>query len=143
MCALPQALHAPPAFRGKVQFTGHLEKNQCIGFALKRPRQAREKHRRGLRDDLVGRIDEYQVGRFPAAFAAKNDLSLDFLVQEVLDRQERDVALLARCAAELEGAPALHALAEEILGNAKGHLDVLREVIRDEGLAIYCPFNNR
>jgi hypothetical protein len=74
-----------------------------------------------------------EAGRFPAAFAAKNDLALDFLVQEVLDCQERDVALLARCAAELEGAPALHALAEEILGNAKGHLDVLREVVRDEG----------
>jgi bacterioferritin (cytochrome b1) len=79
---------------------------------------------------LGGRPDP---GRFPAAFAAKNDLSLGFLLEEVLDHQERDVSLVARCAAELEGVPALHALAEEILGNAKGHLDVLREIAKDKG----------
>ena len=78
---------------------------------------------------LGGRPDP---GRFPAAFAAKNDLALDFLLQEVLDCQEQDVALIAHYAAQLEGMPALHALAEEILGNAKGHLDVLKEMMNAE-----------
>jgi hypothetical protein len=69
-------------------------------------------------------------GPFPAEFAAKNDLALEFLLREVIACQERDVPAIERCAVELEGEPALHALAEEILGNAKGHRDVLKEIMR-------------
>jgi bacterioferritin (cytochrome b1) len=79
--------------------------------------------------ELGGRPDP---GSFPKGFAAKNDLSLTFLRQEVLDRQEQDIATIEACAAELEGDAALHALAEEILGNAKGHRDILKEMIGAE-----------
>jgi hypothetical protein len=75
-----------------------------------------------------GRADP---GRFPSEFAAKNDLSLDFLRHELLLRQEQNIAAIARCVVELEESAPLHALAEEILGNAKGHLDILTEKIRD------------
>lgn len=68
-------------------------------------------------------------GRFPMNFAAKNDLSLGFLVQEVIAFQEQDIATLERCAAQLEGISSLHALAEEILGNARGHLDIIKEML--------------
>ena len=68
----------------------------------------------------------------PPEFAAKNDLSLEFLLREVIDYQEQDVAPIEHCAAQLEGEPALHALAEEILGNTKGHLDILKEMMKDE-----------
>ena len=79
------------------------------------------------------RLGRHNPGPFPPEFAAKNDLSLDFLLREVIDYQERDVRSIEHCAAQFEGEPALHALAEEILGNAKGHLDILRELAKDEG----------
>jgi hypothetical protein len=79
--------------------------------------------------ELGGRPDP---GCFPKGFAAKNDLSLIFLRQEVIDRQEQDILAIERCAAELEGDAALHALAEEVLGNAKGHRDVLKEMMNAE-----------
>ena len=70
-------------------------------------------------------------GRFPTEFAAKNDLSIEFLLREVVADQERDVAAIAACVGRLGGASALHALAEEILGNAKGHLDILQELMKE------------
>jgi hypothetical protein len=66
-------------------------------------------------------------GRFPASFTAKNDLSLEYLRQEVINRQAEDIAAIECCAAELSDIAPLRALAEEILGNAKGHLDILTE----------------
>ncbi|MCE5269089.1 MAG: hypothetical protein LLG00_14535 [Planctomycetaceae bacterium] len=65
-------------------------------------------------------------GHFRAAFAAKNDLSMDYLLHDVLECQEQDIASITRYAAEVDGVPALHALIEEILGNAKGYRDVLK-----------------
>jgi hypothetical protein len=70
-------------------------------------------------------------GRFPTEFTAKNDLSLEFLLIELIEDQELDVAAIAHYAAQLAGDPALHALAEEILGNARGHLDILVEIAKD------------
>jgi len=68
------------------------------------------------------------VGRFATTYAAKNDLAIEYLLDEILDQQEQDIAVIEQCAADLEGVPALHVLAEEILGNAKGHFDILREL---------------
>ncbi len=79
--------------------------------------------------ELGGRPDP---GRFPAEFAAKNDLSLEYLRQELLRRQEEDIAAIKQCAEQLEGDASLHSLAEEILGNAKGHRDILKEMMNDE-----------
>jgi hypothetical protein len=67
-------------------------------------------------------------GRFAMQWTAKNDLSLGFLLQEVIDQQERDVTAVAQCAAALDEIAPLHSLAEEILGNARGHLDILKEI---------------
>jgi len=80
--------------------------------------------------DLGGRPDP---GRFPTEFTAKNDLSLEYLRQETIQRQEQDIAAIKRCAVHLEAIAPLHALAEEILGNAQGHLEILQEGIKDEG----------
>jgi hypothetical protein len=69
-----------------------------------------------------GRADP---GRFPTEFAAKNDLSLAFLLREIVESQRHEIASIERCVGRLEAESALHALAEEVLGNAKGHLDIL------------------
>ncbi len=73
---------------------------------------------------LGGRPDP---GRFSSRFAAKNDLSLEFLLPEVIESQEEDLVQIDGCLPALDGEPALHALAEEIRGNVRGHLDLLRE----------------
>ena len=71
-------------------------------------------------------------GRFPTEFTAKNDLSLEFLLNEVIDCQDQDLAVIEHCASQLTGVPDLHALAEEIFGNARGHLDVIQEMMSGE-----------
>jgi len=69
-------------------------------------------------------------GRFPMEFTAINDLQLDFVLKKLIEYQQRDVETIQRCAADLDEAPMIRALAEEALGNAKGHRDLL------EGLKI-------
>ncbi len=75
--------------------------------------------------DHAGRPDP---GRFPMSFTAKNDLSLAFLRREVIEHHERDIQAIERCVAQLDGVLPLRSLAEEILGNAKGHLEILQEL---------------
>ncbi len=81
-------------------------------------------------DSLGGCPDS---GRFPTEFTAKNDLAVQFLVGEIIDYLDRDAATIERIATRLENIPAAHALAEEILGNVKGHVDVLKGRMKDEG----------
>jgi hypothetical protein len=69
-------------------------------------------------------------GQFPTEFAAKNDLSIEFLLREIVTGQERDVAEIAECVGRLGAVSALHALAEEVLGNAKGHLEILQGLMK-------------
>jgi hypothetical protein len=70
--------------------------------------------------------------RFPTEFAAKNDLSLAFLLPVIIDSLRQAVATIEQCVGRLESDAALHALAEEVLGNVKGHLDILVEMMNDE-----------
>ena len=66
-------------------------------------------------------------GPFPIEFAAFNDAGLPYLLREVLDRLRGDVEVIRRCADDLVAAPDTHALAEEVLGNTQGHIDLLQE----------------
>jgi hypothetical protein len=73
--------------------------------------------------DLGGQPDP---GPFPSEFAGVNDTSLEFLLQEVVEGQGRDLAAIRRCADDLADTPQFHALAEEVLGNNQAHLDILK-----------------
>ena len=74
-------------------------------------------------------------GRFPIEFTAKNDLGAGVpAAGRSPSGSSRDVEAtpavrrrLGRCM------PSLHALAEEILGNARGHLEILEPMSEDEG----------
>ncbi|MCE5301617.1 MAG: hypothetical protein LLF97_00750 [Planctomycetaceae bacterium] len=79
-----------------------------------------------LADAVLRRGGRPDRGRFPSQWTAKSDLSLEFLRQELIDQQQQDITAIQRCVDRLENHPAPHALAEEILGNARGHLDVLK-----------------
>ena len=75
--------------------------------------------------DLDGRPEP---DTFPLDFTAINDLSIDYLLRTVLEGHRRDATELERCAAELRGDPTLHELAEEIVGNARGHAEILAKL---------------
>jgi hypothetical protein len=85
-----------------------------------------------LVEEISKRGGRPDSGGFPAEFSAKNDLSLNFLLQNVIECQLQDLVSIEHCASDLENEPALHALAEEILGNVKGHLDILKEQLKNQ-----------
>lgn len=69
----------------------------------------------------------YDGGEFPIEFTALFDLSLSYLLSQLVERQTEDVASIGRCIERLDEAPLAKALAEEALGLAEGHLENLRE----------------
>ena len=74
-----------------------------------------------------GRIE---LGEFPMEFTDLNLLSLDYLLTELVRNQRRAIAAIERCAAQLTRDREAHALAEEALGNARGHLESLEELVK-------------
>jgi hypothetical protein len=64
-------------------------------------------------------------GEFPMRFTAYHDVSFDFLLRVLIERQQREVVLIEKYADMLAGSPLAHALAQEALGESKAHLDML------------------
>jgi hypothetical protein len=120
-----------PAYLADAKPWARADRRQ-IRTALDRLVADQRLYARRVADAIVQRGGRPNPGPFPAEFAAKNDLALAFLLREVVDYQEHDVLSIEHCAVLLEGEPALHALAEEILGNTKGHRDILKEMMKDE-----------
>lgn len=72
-----------------------------------------------------GQVDP---GEFPMAFTGLHDLSLDYLVKLLIERQVKHIAACERLASALNMAPYAQAAAREAVGEAKGHLDNLQEL---------------
>jgi hypothetical protein len=64
-------------------------------------------------------------GEFPMRFTAYHDVSFDFLLKILIERQQREVSVIEKYADLLGGSPLAHALAQEALGESKAHLDML------------------
>lgn len=75
-----------------------------------------------------------RYGEIPMRFADWHDLSVDFHVARAIECQHQDIDRIEKCVQWLEGAPRAKALAEEALGEAKGHLESLLE-LRDKPAA--------
>ena len=71
-----------------------------------------------------------RYGEFPHRFADWHDLSLDFILNKLIELQQLDVARIDKCVQWLDGAPRAKALAQEALGEAKAHLESLEELTR-------------
>ena len=69
-------------------------------------------------------------GSFPYQFTSIHDLAIDYLLQRLVEYQHRDVTHIGRCVEDLAEQPQHAALAEEILGNARGHLETLEQLSR-------------
>ncbi len=65
---------------------------------------------------------------YPMEFTDTHLLSLDFMVGELIKYQRRDITQVEHCVADLAADPPARALAEEVLGNARGHLESLEEL---------------
>jgi hypothetical protein len=70
-------------------------------------------------------------GDFPMLFTDKHDLAMDYLLNIACDYQLQDIESIDQLIAQLQQAPAAKALAEETLGMAKGHLETLREMVKE------------
>jgi hypothetical protein len=68
---------------------------------------------------------DIRVGEFPMVFTDMHDLSVDYVLKELVEAQRQDIAAIEVCVADLAGDP----LAQEALGAAKGHLESLEEAV--------------
>ena len=75
--------------------------------------------------DHGGTVDH---GEFPMSFTSLHDLSLSYLLKLIIERQEKLITACQRLADMLSAAPYAQAAAREAVGEAKGHLDNLREL---------------
>jgi len=88
---------------------------------------------RQVADAILEEGGPIEPGQFPIEFTATNDLDLRFLLKKAVEAQKRDITAIEKCATGLTPVPPLHALAEEILDNARRHLDMLeKEMSKDE-----------
>ena len=69
-----------------------------------------------------------EAGQFSLDFTSINDVSVAWIWRRVIELHERDIASIERCREKLTDAPAVQALIEEVLGNARGHLQTLQEL---------------
>jgi hypothetical protein len=88
-----------------------------------------EMYVRRLADLLLERRQLQGFGEYPMIFTDTHDLGLDYLVSELIFYQKQDIADLEQCIVQLKSDPTGKALAEEILGNARGHLESLEELL--------------
>ena len=69
-----------------------------------------------------------EYGEFPIRFTAYHDIAGDYLLAKMIDYQQRTIAAIEKCAAQLADEPRAHALAQQALGMARAHLDMLKEL---------------
>jgi len=69
------------------------------------------------------------MGQFPVEFTDAHDLSLDYLMRTAVAYQQADIRSIQVCIDQLTLSPASRALAEEALGQAKGHMQSLTELV--------------
>jgi hypothetical protein len=68
------------------------------------------------------------VGEYPMDFLELHFLSLDYMLQLLVQHQRNEVAWIQRCSERLWNDPPAQAVAKEALGAARGHLQSLEEL---------------
>lgn len=67
-------------------------------------------------------------GEYPLPFTAYHDVSFEWLLPMLIERQQKTISYLQKCAAQLALAPMVRSVVEETVGMAKGHLEMLQEL---------------
>ncbi len=68
------------------------------------------------------------TGEFPLRYASYHDLSFEFLRKQMIEYEEQMIATISRYVEQLRLAPTAQAVALEAMGEAKAHLQSLREL---------------
>ena len=82
---------------------------------------------------LALELGPINLGEYPIEFYDMHDLSLDFLLSRLVVFQKRDVATLQRCAEQLRSDQRAAEVADDTLGAARGHLEIIEELAADSG----------
>ena len=82
---------------------------------------------------LFDRRQTLSFGDFPMVFTDTHDLSLDYLVNEMIFYQKQDMAAIGQCINELRMDLPARALAEEILGQRPGTFAVAGRAAKNAG----------
>ncbi|MCA9189602.1 MAG: hypothetical protein R3E01_34320 [Pirellulaceae bacterium] len=77
---------------------------------------------------IVSRGGMVDMGEFPMEFTDLHDLSVSFVLPQIIRRQRSDIVNIQRIAEQLSSDVACRSIAEEALGSAKGHLELLEEL---------------
>ena len=86
---------------------------------------------RRVAEAIVRHRGQPDPGSFPSQYASFNDVDVAYLLQRIVDGLRADVEVLEHCAAELAISPVACDLAEEVLGNLCGHLELLEKHVPD------------
>ena len=76
--------------------------------------------------DREGTVDS---SAYSMEFTGKHDLSMRYLLPQMVQYQSTMVADIEQCVQRLEGDPQAKSAAREALGEAKGHLESLQEAV--------------
>ncbi len=76
-----------------------------------------------------------ELGEFSMEFTDLHDLSLDFLLRELIVYQRQLIEEIKSLLPALSTDPPVHSLAQEALGAARGHLQNLEEIQRKKAAA--------
>ena len=83
-----------------------------------------------LAELILERHGQIAPSSFPMEFTDLNLLSLDYLLQELIRHQRLDIETVEECVGALRGDREARDVAEEVLGNARGHLENLESVVK-------------
>ncbi len=83
---------------------------------------------------ILDRGGQPHAGVYPTEFSSANwhFVSLQFLLRPLLEHQARDVARIENCVAQLAGDREAREIAEEALGSARAHLELLEGLVNSE-----------
>jgi hypothetical protein len=98
-------------------------RNEGLGTVLASAATDYRSYFERLTDMILELGGPVEVGRFPTEFTDLHDLSVDYLLQKCIDLQRRDLGVIQCCVQSLTPQSTPRLLAEEVLGNARGHLE--------------------
>jgi hypothetical protein len=82
-----------------------------------------------LGEAIIERNERPANADFPMDFTGTHDLSAKYLLKETVRLHAKDTDTITAAVKHLRSDPAAFALGEEILGNARGHLESMREIV--------------
>ena len=70
-----------------------------------------------------------QFGEFPSRYSDMHDLAINYSARQLADELRGSLSLIEDCVAATAGVACARELAEEILGNTRGHLEALERLL--------------